>query len=619
MAVPHITHLYRYPIKGFPPQALAEVQLDTHAGIPFDRRFAITNGQLDVAPNGAWTACQAFVRLTKNSSLPLFEIHFHEADKTVSIQHPGGEWLSVALHDRCSIAAANKVLKTWFATPESSPPQLVQSTNQTGYWDHEDAAISIINAESVAQLAEAAGQAIDPLRFRGNLLLAGLPAWEELKWPGQRVQVGEAVLEVLRPIDRCIATSVHPDTGVVDINLPALLARHTGHVFCGVYARVVRPGKVRAGDAITVIGHSRGALARASQARTAPPAASWPRAGQIIEVIQESADVRSFWITDPLGAEGAAPDFRAGQHLRLHGLGADGRGWRSYTISGVRSDGSLRISVKREEHGVCSPWLHTYGRPGTRVLFSGPFGEFQLQAQFPDHVTLLSAGIGITPMVALLSSLSSTRPATFVRLVHVARNAEKLALWPDVMKASSTLPNAQIELYLSQGGEPDVLQADHPPCIQRRGRPDLQVLAQEFAALATQVFICGPAAFTQQAVASLMSAGVPARCIHHEVFVSPASRTPSSARPKRPGPFKVHFAISNLQTVWREHDGTLLDLAERHGLSLPANCRSGACMACKQTLNSGEVTTIMEPLVATAHHSLLMCCSVPASDISIAA
>jgi ferredoxin-NADP reductase/uncharacterized protein YcbX len=607
--------IFRYPLKGFQAQALSEITLSAHKGLPFDRAFAITNAQLAHAKAGAWTPCQAFVRLTKNITLPLFDVQFDSASMSLALRHPDGASLQVALNSEASILQANAVLQRWFpALPNAihGAPQLVSAHTNTGYWDHHDACISIINSASVAQLSSAAGKQIDPARFRGNLLVSGLPAWQELHWPGHRIEIGDAVLEVLRPIDRCIATSVHPTSGEVDMNLPALLARHTGHVFCGVYARVVTSGQIKAGDAVRVLSASPGTLTQASLPSTVPKGADWPRAGAISGIEDSSQTVRSFWIKDSLAQDGIAPAYQAGQHIRLHAIGPDGGAWRSYTISGRRDDGSLRVSIKRDLQGSCSPWLHDNLKLGSSVIFSGPFGEFTLQDKPLTHITMLSAGIGITPMVAMLKELASQHPGTPLQMTHVARNTQELALWSEVLQSIEAMPHAQATLYLSE---------QTTPCTHAfiKGEPDLQQVAHDAAQYRTQVFICGPAGFTRHAIASLQQAGVPANDIHHENFASPKTTAGEQTKPPLPGPFTVHFARSKQSAVWTEASGSLLDLAESCGITLPANCRSGACMACKQTLQSGSVAYTTEPLTGVAEHSVLMCCSVPTDHLTIAA
>jgi ferredoxin-NADP reductase/uncharacterized protein YcbX len=611
-----IQNIYRYPLKGFEAQSLDRVQLAPDQGIAFDRGFAITNAQLATAPNGAWTACQAFVRLTKNTSLPLFKVKFDAPSLSLAMQHPDGGGINVALDSALSVTHANAVLQHWFpASPLATygTPQLLAARSGTGYWDHSDATVSIINANTVAKLSNLVGKPVDPARFRGNLLVANLPAWQELQWVGHRIQIGDVALEVLRPIDRCIATSVHPVTAEVDINIPALLAKHAGHVFCGVYAKVITAGQIQTGDAVRVTGASPGTLAKGSLPSTAPQAAEWPRQGAITEIERSSETVRSFWINDPLAAEGIAPAHKAGQHIRLHALGASGASWRSYTVSGTRADGSLRVSIKRDTQGGCSPWLHENLTLGRSVIFSGPFGEFTLPDKPLDHITLLSAGIGITPMVAMLKKLAKDHGATSLSMLHVARNRNELALWPEVLQSIQAMPNAKVQLYLSEESTAS-LQA---PYAFTASEPDLQRIAHTIGQHATQAFICGPARFTRHAIASLQHAGVPASHIHHESFASPKTNAGHLTKPPLPGPFTVHFARSNQRAVWTEQSGSLLDLAESCGIALPANCRSGACMTCKQLLRSGSVAYTTEPVTETSEQSVLMCCSVPTNDVTV--
>jgi ferredoxin-NADP reductase/uncharacterized protein YcbX len=612
--------IFRYPLKGFQAQALDQIQVMPNQGIPFDRSFGITNAQLANAANGAWTPCQAFVRLTKNASLPLFTVQFDDAQLALKLSHPNAESLQVALNDTSSVAKANTILQRWFPANTQAAhgtPQLVTAHTSTGYWDHHDATVSIINANSVAQLSDAAGQPVDPARFRGNLLLADLPAWEELQWPGHRIQIGDTVLEVLRPIDRCIATSVHPTTGEVDMNVPALLARHTGHVFCGVYAKVTTAGRIQAGDKVRVLGTSPGTLAQASKPSTVPKAADWPRLGTVTEIENSSHTVRSFWIKDQLTDDGIAPACHAGQHIRLHAIGPDGAKWRSYTVSGTRADGSLRVSIKRDLQGSCSPWLHDNLNVGSSIIFSGPFGEFTLQDKPLEHVTLLSAGIGITPMVAMLKQLASEHPATQLHMVHVARSSQELALWPEVLQSIQNMPHAQVQLYLSEEATPAQRNSAQTRYQFIAAEPDLKQVAHAVARQPTQAFICGPAGFTRHAIASLQQAGVLASHIHHESFASPKTNAGQQTKPPLPGPFTVHFARSKQNAVWTEQSGSLLDLAESCGITLPANCRSGACMVCKQTLQSGAVAYATEPLTGAAENSVLMCCSVPTSNLTV--
>jgi ferredoxin-NADP reductase/uncharacterized protein YcbX len=607
-----------YPLKGFKAQTLEHVALVPNQGLAFDRGFAITNAQLLPAPDGEWTTCQAFVRLTKDISLPRFNVVFNANCMSLTLHHPDGEIINVTMCDARSVAQANQSLKRWFPVTKQAfgnAPQLISARAGLGYWDHSDAHLSIINSESVAQLRETAGKEIDPARFRGNLLVAGLPAWQELQWTGSRIQVGSVVLEVTRPIDRCVATSVHPTLGEIDINVPALLAKQTGHVFCGVYAKVITAGQIQTGDALRVLGRSFGTLKRASLPTTAPPVADWPRVGTVVDIEHNSDSVRSFWINDPLACEGLSPACKAGQHIRLHALGGNKAAWRIYTVSGTRADGSLRISVKREDNGSISSWLHDTLQLGSAISFSGPFGDFTLEDKVSNHITLISAGIGITPIVAMLEQLAKTRSDILVNCFHVSRNSKELALWPEVLQSLKAINNARVRLYLTRQNK----QTGQSPFVFSLGKPDLTQITSDIVkvAPATQVFICGPSAFMRDVSASLQIAGVPSSRIHYEVFASPkVTKELATTRPL-PGPFNVYFQRSNRRLEWTESSGSLLDLAESRGIVLPAKCRSGVCMTCAQTLQSGSVACAAEPIHKTSERNVLMCCSVPITDVII--
>ena len=192
----------------------------------------------------------------------------------------------------------------------STPALRARRQGGLGWWDFDDAPLSLINQETVRALSRKAGKSWTRCA-RGNLYLDGLPAWREFAWVGRRVRIGaEVELEILRPIERCKATSIDPTSARADLNLPALLAGGEGHIYCGVYARVLRAGRVHVGDAITLAEAAGPALAAppADAAHPlAPPPAQWPRYAQVVGRVRESAEVDSFWLRDPLARLRPAP------------------------------------------------------------------------------------------------------------------------------------------------------------------------------------------------------------------------------------------------------------------------------------------------------------------------
>ncbi len=616
-----LSSIHRYPLKGFGAQALHEAQLELGRGLAFDRAWAITNAERALAEQGAWTPCQAFVRLTKNTQLPLFDMQFDEVGLQLTLLHRDGRSLRVDLNSSASMERANQTLAQWF--PAKSPqaglhPQLAAASHATGYWDHSDATLSIINLQSVAQLSQAAGVSLDAKRFRGNLLIDAAIAWEELKWPGHRLRIGEVELEVLRPIDRCIATSVNPSTADTEQNIPALLARHAGHVFCGVYARVLKAGVIHLQDEIEVLSRSAGVMAQASQVPTAPPVVQWPRAGVVSSVVRESESVQSFWIRDPAVDDGVLVPLQAGQHVRLHALGQRADMWRSYTVSARDADGRIRISIKREQRlGVdaktsASNWAHENFQVGTQVLLSGPFGSFTPPQVIDRPMIFLSAGIGITPLHAMCREWVKRGARTPLLWVHSARNHRELALWQESLDLTKGLPQAQMRLHVTDDeGEPHSNAATQ----HTKGFVDWQQLSLLALEQEADVYLCGPAGFMDSGLRHLQEAGVASAQIHFERFASPRAEAWVQRKSQLPGPFRVHLKRSDLQLSWTERSGSLLELAEQHGLNLPANCRSGACGACQQRLVSGEVLHLSEPAPGLAQEQVLLCCAVPVADM----
>jgi ferredoxin-NADP reductase/uncharacterized protein YcbX len=603
--------IIRYPIKGFSGQRMPEAQVAKGEGLPFDRHLAFPNGQYYLTPDGGWTPCGAFVRLTKKSDLPRFGVAFDETKGSATITHPDGRKELISRDDTASLEIANNLIAEWFPQ-KSGKPALAWTRPGLGYWDHDDAAISIINLDSVEQLSNLAKVDIDPRRFRGNLLIKGGGAWSEFDLLGRQLQIGDAVLEILRPIDRCSATSVHPDQGEIDLNLPALLARHAGHIFCGVYARVIKHGVIRPGDRIVETGRSFGAVKLASERPTAPPARQWPRSAIVTAVKQESENVASFWIKDRLSDEAITPSYIPGQHICLHSIGPDRSSWRSYTVSGYQTDGQLRVSVKRDPKGICSGWLHDELKVGDPITISGPFGSF-VQPQATDRpISMLSAGIGITPLLAMLSGLAAAAPKTVVRFVHVCRNIHELVFWDELTLLKARMPNLVIQLYIDMATPREAILSG---AIRDKMRWD-----DEVARISTSdalTYVCGPKSFMQAARERLRVAGVRDQDILEEVFASPITSSGSIRPAPKPGPFSVTFSKSETIANWTVATGSLLDLAEQAGLNLPANCRGGACGACAQTIQSGEVAYLLDPVTTPEGQQHLLCCAVPQSDVVI--
>ena len=122
--------------------------------------------------------------------------------------------------------------------------------NRHSFSDVARKVVSIINLASVAQIESALGAPVDPLRFRGNLYVAGWPAWHEFSLLDREIRIGFARAKIVKRIQRCAATEVDPVTAVRDLPIPRTLLQTFGHGDCGVYAEVIADGEISVGDTV---------------------------------------------------------------------------------------------------------------------------------------------------------------------------------------------------------------------------------------------------------------------------------------------------------------------------------------------------------------------------------
>ncbi len=272
-----VAKIYRYPVKGFTPEALDEAQLAAGAGLPFDRVCAFTSGNLPGKPvAGEWVPARTFLQLTVYPEVARFKARLDDQAPSITVTAPDGCSATAGLQDSSDFADINALVRSHFEAGPHSIPELHVQAPGHGHWDFTDTGLSLINLTSVRELAQAAGAEIDPLRFRGNLFLEGLPAWSEFAMIGRRYKAGNARIEITRPAMRCAATTVDPATADTGLNVPAVLRKFTGHLYCGVYARVVAGGDIRIEDALEDLGSWDGNPSENLPER-APPPAQWPR------------------------------------------------------------------------------------------------------------------------------------------------------------------------------------------------------------------------------------------------------------------------------------------------------------------------------------------------------
>jgi ferredoxin-NADP reductase/MOSC domain-containing protein YiiM len=477
---------------------------------------------------------------------------------------------------------------------------------------------------------------------------------------GDRYRIGSAIFEVTQPRVTCYRVGIR----MKDPRIPALLVSHHRP---GFYFRVLEEGEVQAGDDIIKIssgpeqmpvadvdallylpGHTRQGLLRALRipalspgwqgsfrallneepgsgnaglAVTSPPPA-WPGFRQltVTAITRESDSVISIRLEDPTSAP--IPAARPGQYLTLRVQPDDQQRsvLRNYSLSGPPGAGYYRIAVKRERGGVASGYLHTRLAVGDQLDIAAPRGTFILD-RTRAPVLLISAGIGATPVLAMLQSLAQERSDREIWWLHGARNGQEHAFAAEARVLVASMPNVRARVYYSHPDPDDVEGRD----FDSAGRLTASLLAELEPPSDGEAYLCGPTAFMDDISAGLAALGFDASGIHTEPFGPAASETPgiaaTPARAPHPpagqpgnGP-TIAFARSDLTIPWTSDYGTLLELAEACDVPVRWSCRTGVCHTCETTLIAGNVDYNPDPVEPPTDGSVLICCSQPRDDI----
>ncbi len=502
-------------------------------------------------------------------------------------------------------------------------------------------------------------------QFGENFTIEGLP--DDAVCIGDRYQIGSALFEVTQPRVTCYRIGIRMN----EPRMPALL---TSSGRPGFYFRVLQEGEVGVGDEIVKVGeaeermtvadinallylpnHSRDRLVRAlriqalspgwrssfeallqsqtssaqsGNAALAPAAAAHPvapgfRPLAVTAIDHESADVLSLTMQSPDGHElqAALP----GQYvvLRLQRI-ADGPPlFRSYSLSGPVSTERYRISVKIEPNGAAGTYLKEHVRVGDALDVSSPRGSFILQLG-ERPVVLLSAGIGATPVLAILYALATSRSTQQVLWLHAARDRKHHPFAAEVRRLILALPHGRSYVCYSRPGAGDKMAED----FDAAGHLLPSIFDQVGVSREADIYLCGPTPFMTDMKEALATFGVAPEHIHVEIFNGSESMTPGvvggvTLAPHLPkddshtGPL-VSFARSGIAAHWKAAAyQNILELAEACDVPVRWSCRTGVCHNCESGLVSGAVVYAPEPLEKPADGNLLVCCSQPIRDVVI--
>jgi uncharacterized protein len=243
--------IYRYPVKGLSPQSLEHSRLAVGQTIPADRLYAIENGPCGFDPAApAYFPKQRFLMLMRNERLAALRTDYNEANHTLTIEWEGRQAARGDLRSKDGRLAIEAFFRRFMPKELRGPPKLLHGEDHS-FSDVARKVVSIINLASVAAVEDAAGAPVNPLRFRGNLYVAGWPAWREFDLLGLELTIGQnARLKVVKRIQRCAATDVDPETGIRNLTIPRTLLENFDHTDCGVYAEVIAAGDICVGDLI---------------------------------------------------------------------------------------------------------------------------------------------------------------------------------------------------------------------------------------------------------------------------------------------------------------------------------------------------------------------------------
>ncbi|WP_410480910.1 pyridoxamine 5'-phosphate oxidase family protein [Pseudomonas plecoglossicida] len=336
------------------------------------------------------------------------------------------------------------------------------------------------------------------------------------------------------------------------------------------------------------------------------------QAWRVLRVVQESRDIRSFYLEPP--AESAV-FFAPGQHVPVQ-VQPNGEATliRTYSLSSAPSDRYLRISVKAQ--GPVSRHLHEHIVAGDVLNVRSPMGSFTLDQQSTRPLVLIGAGVGITPLLAMLREQLSTGQARRIHLFHGARSLADLPFREElaslVLRAGGLL---HVHRALSQPEGHALAGRDYAFA----GRLGIEQVKATLALDDYDFYLCGPGSFTQELYEGLRGVHVPDARIHAEAFgPSTLRRHTDDGQPSLQQPpaaseaVPVYFAASAKEARWAPGSGTLLELAEARGLAPEFSCRGGSCGTCKTKLVSGQVRYPNPPAELPEAGSVLICCAVPA-------
>ena len=253
MAPARLVGLFRYPVKGLSPEPLQQVALSPGLEIPGDRRYAITRASTAFNPDAPVHLDKTkFLMLMRDERLAALTTFFDEASQTLVISRGQNLAIKGCLTNFEARAHLEHFFQHFMELPDEERPRIVDAPGHM-FSDAPEKYVSIISLETLRDFAARTNRSIEALRFRGNLYIDGLKAWEELDLIGKELSIGEARVTISRVTTRCAATNVSPLTAQRDMNIPKDLMKEYERNVLGVYATVTGAGTITLGDEVSPV------------------------------------------------------------------------------------------------------------------------------------------------------------------------------------------------------------------------------------------------------------------------------------------------------------------------------------------------------------------------------
>jgi ferredoxin-NADP reductase/uncharacterized protein YcbX len=608
MELPYLAGILLYPVKSLDAISVSAARVLPSGALADDRRFAIVD------------SAGQFVNGKRNARVHLLRSAYDRATGRLKLVTAAGA------HARdFHVDSERPALEEWLGEFFGFPV-FFRENPAAGFPDDTDSpGPTLISTATLREVAGWFGISIDQARarFRTNLEVDGVPPfWEDRLYgsPGTTVRfsIGELVFEGVNPCQRCVVPARDAATGV-DLHefarrfverrrarLPKWAQRSRFNHFyrLAVNTRLLTPRpamRLNVGDPVHVIGPA-SASAQSTRTTTAlakPEAAvempnRWSGPLRITHIRNETPSVKTFRLAS---LDGKALPFThlPGQFLTVE-LKIDGIiHQRCFTIASSPSQTDhCQITMKRNETGKVSAYLHDHAREGMELQVAGPNGRFTFTGQEADAIVLIGAGVGITPLMSVIRFLTDRKWNGEIDLIYSARTQADLLFRNELRTLCEAFPNLRVTITLTQ----ERSSAWQGP----RGRISAELLRQKVPDLqGRRAHVCGPIEMAAEMTSMLKGAGATQEQIRSESF--------GESRPingPRPGTQRLGVCTGTItftesaKSIAAAASQTILDVALAAEIPIDHGCLAGVCGRCKVRLLSGRVNMDMAEALTDA-------------------